>query len=401
LFFLYLCILMKRFLLIWITCLSVLCMSAQTDSLSVSLLTCGPGQEVYNLFGHSAIRVKNAATGVDYVFNYGIFSFKTPNFALRFTLGQTDYQLGVQYYDDFVYNYAMQGRFVHEQVLSLTDEEKLKLAKLLDENYLPQNRIYRYNYFYDNCSTRPRDMVEKAVSGQVVYTEDMDTPQKSLSFRGLVHDYTKRNAWSRFGIDLLLGSEADKPISRRLSMFVPFLLEQYFSTAQKTDATGKSLCLVSEERTIIEQDESDWPSHTPFTPMRVFLLLFIVVAALTIWGIKQQKSLWWLDLLLFFAAGVAGCIIAFLVAFSEHPAVSPNYLLFVFHPLHLLVLPWMLRKVKKLQRCPYMVANAVVLTLFIVFWAIIPQKFPIEVLPLALVLLVRSISNIILSYRKA
>lgn len=397
----YLCTLMKRFLIILLTCLSAFSMRAQTDSLTVSLLTCGPGQEVYNLFGHSAIRVKNEATGVDYVFNYGIFSFNTPNFVLRFTLGQTDYQLGVQYYDDFVYNYELQGRFVHEQLLNLNTEEKLKLAMLLEENYLPENRMYRYNYFYDNCSTRPRDMIEKAVNGKVVYQEEMDTPIEGLTYRGLVHDYTKRKAWSRFGIDLLLGSEADKPISRRASMFIPFLLEQYFSTAQKTDLQQRSSGLISETQTIIEQDESDWPSPTPLTPMRVFLLLFIVVAALTIWGIRHQKSLWGLDLLLFAAAGIAGCIIAFMVAFSEHPAVSPNYLLFVFHPLHLLCLPWILKKVKKLQRSRYMVLNAVILTLFIIFWVLIPQKFPIEVLPLASVLLVRSISNIILSYRKA
>ena len=397
----YLCTLMKRFLYIFITFFFVMSLRAQTDSLTVSLLTCGPGQEVYNLFGHSAIRVKNEATGVDYVFNYGIFSFNTPNFVLRFTLGQTDYQLGVQYYDDFVYNYEMQGRFVHEQLLNLNTEEKLKLAMLLEENYLPENRMYRYNYFYDNCSTRPRDMIEKAVNGTVVYQEEMDTPIEGLTYRGLVHEYTKRKAWSRFGIDLLLGSEADKPISRRVSMFIPFLLEQYFSSAQKVDLQQRSSGLITETHTIIPQDESDWPSPTPFTPMRVFLLLFIVVAALTIWGIRHQKSLWGLDLLLFATAGIAGCIIAFMVAFSEHPAVSPNYLLFVFHPLHLLCLPWILKKVKKLQRSRYMVLNAVILTLFIIFWVLIPQKFPIEVLPLASVLLVRSISNIILSYRKA
>lgn len=392
---------MKRILYIIFFCLTVLSLKAQSDSLTVSLLTCGPGQEVYNLYGHSAIRVRNEATGVDYVFNYGIFSFNTPNFVMRFTLGQTDYQLGVQYYEDFVYNYEWQGRFVHEQVLNLSTEEKLKLAMALEENYKPENRMYRYNYFYDNCSTRPRDMIEKAVNGEVIYTEDMNTPLEGLTYRGLVHEYAKRNAWSRFGIDLLLGSEADKPISRRASMFIPFLLEQYFSTAQRTDLQGNRSSLITEEHTIIEQDESDWPSPTPFTPMRVFLLLFIVVATLTIWGIRRRKSLWGLDLVLFAAAGIAGCIIAFMVAFSEHPAISPNYLLFVFHPLHLFCLPWILRKVKNLQRSWYMGTNAVILTLFIIFWALIPQKFPIEVLPLASVLLVRSISNLILSYRKA
>lgn len=392
---------MKRLLVILFTFLSVLSMKAQSDSLRVSLLTCGPGQEVYNLFGHSAIRVKNEATGVDYVFNYGIFSFNTPNFVLRFCLGQTDYQLGVQYYDDFVWNYQMQGRFVHEQVLNLTEQEKLQLVAALEENYLPENRIYRYNYFYDNCATRPRDMVERAINGEVRYTEDMDTPQKALTYRGLVHEYTTKQPWSRFGIDLLLGSEADKPISRRASMFVPFYLEEYFHTAQKADLQGRNSGLIAEELEITAQDESDWASPTPLTPMRVFLLLFILVAALTAWGIKQGRSLWGLDLLLFFVAGIAGCIIAFMVLFSEHPAVSPNYLLLLLHPLHLIFLYHIVKRVKKLQRSVYLGANMVVILLFLAFWALIPQKFPIEIVPLALILLVRCISNIVLSYRKA
>ena len=392
---------MKRLLVILFTFLSVLSMKAQSDSLRVSLLTCGPGQEVYNLFGHSAIRVKNEATGVDYVFNYGIFSFNTPNFVLRFCLGQTDYQLGVQYYDDFVWNYQMQGRFVHEQVLNLTEQEKLQLVAALEENYLPENRIYRYNYFYDNCATRPRDIVERAINGEVRYTEDMDTPQKALTYRGLVHEYTAKQPWSRFGIDLLLGSEADKPISRRASMFVPFYLEEYFHTAQKADLQGRNSGLIAEELEITAQDESDWPSPTPLTPMRVFLLLFILVAALTAWGIKQGRSLWGLDLLVFAIAGIAGCIIAFMVLFSEHPAVSPNYLLLLLHPLHLIFLYHIVKRVKKLQRSVYLGANMVVILLFLAFWALIPQKFPIEIVPLALILLVRCISNIVLSYRKA
>jgi len=392
---------MKRLLVILFTFLSVLSMKAQSDSLRVSLLTCGPGQEVYNLFGHSAIRVKNEATGVDYVFNYGIFSFNTPNFVLRFCLGQTDYQLGVQYYDDFVWNYQMQGRFVHEQVLNLTEQEKLQLVAALEENYLPENRIYRYNYFYDNCATRPRDMVERAINGEVRYTEDMDAPQKALTYRGLVHEYTTKQPWSRFGIDLLLGSEADKPISRRASMFVPFYLEEYFHTAQKADLQGRNSGLIAEELEITAQDESDWASPTPLTPMRVFLLLFILVAALTAWGIKQGRSLWGLDLLVFAIAGIAGCIIAFMVLFSEHPAVSPNYLLLLLHPLHLIFLYHIVKRVKKLQRSVYLGANMVVILLFLAFWALIPQKFPIEIVPLALILLVRCISNIVLSYRKA
>ena len=129
-------------------------------------------------------------------------------------------------------------------------------------------------------------------------------------------------------------------------------------------------------------------------------LLFVLVAAATIYGIRRGKTLWGLDLILFFCAGIAGCILAFLALFSQHPAVSPNYLLFVFHPLHLFCLPWMINKVRKRQKSWYMRTNCAVLTLFILLWAIIPQRIDLAVLPLALCLLVRSASNLILTLKK-
>lgn len=188
---------------------------ATEDSIRFSLLTCGAGEEIYSLFGHTAIRYENFTRGIDAVFNYGIFSFNTPNFILRFTLGETDYQLGVTSYKQFAYEYTWTGRDVWQQTLNLNAEEKKKLLALLEENYLPQNRIYRYNFFYDNCATRPRDQIERAVQGTLEYADDMTSFQTGISFRDIVHQYTIGHSWARFGIDLCLGSQADKDISRR------------------------------------------------------------------------------------------------------------------------------------------------------------------------------------------
>ncbi|MCR4764978.1 MAG: DUF4105 domain-containing protein [Bacteroidaceae bacterium] len=369
------------------------------DTWEVSLITCGPGVEVYNQFGHSAIRMKNTSRDIDLIYNYGIFSFDIPNFELRFTLGQTDYQLGIQYYKDFVDWYAYCNRDVREQVINLSMEEKNTLIKLLNENYKPQNRVYRYNFFYDNCATRPRDLIEKCLQGQLQYADDMVSTSTGQSFRSVVHEFTTNNAWSQFGIDLCLGSEADKPISRRLMMFIPLYLEQYFNQAViHTDEGTPNKPLVTENRDIVVIDAANKVHpDTPFTPFRCFTLLFIIVAGLSIYGIKQQKSLWGLDLLLFATAGIAGCMLTFLATFSEHPTVSPNYLLLLFQPLHLLLLPWFIRKVKKMQKSRYMVALTIELTLFIILWVVIPQKFPLAALPLALCLLVRSTSNWLLS----
>ena len=370
---------------------------ATEDSIRFSLLTCGAGEEIYSLFGHTAIRYENFTRGIDAVFNYGIFSFNTPNFILRFTLGETDYQLGVTSYKQFAYEYTWTGRDVWQQTLNLNAEEKKKLLALLEENYLPQNRIYRYSFFYDNCATRPRDQIERAVQGTLEYADDMTSFQTGISFRDIVHQYTIGHSWARFGIDLCLGSQADKDITRRQMMFAPFYLKDFLAKAQLKNAQGMERPLVSSEDHIIQSPQQTSTEEAP-SPLQTAFLLFTIVTIVTAYGIYRRKSLWLLDLLLFLAAGVAGCILAFLASFSQHPAVSPNYLLFLFHPLHLLCLPWMIKRVRKKEKSIYMWANIILLTFFILLWGIIPQEFNLAVLPLALSLWIRSASNLYLTY---
>ena len=139
------------------------------DSIRLSLLTCAPGEEIYSYFGHTAIRYEEPSKGIDWVFNYGIFNFGAPNFIFRFALGQTDYILGGMNYDRFAAEYIFDERSVWQQTLNLTPEEKQKLLALLIENSRPENRVYRYNFFYDNCATRPRDKIEESIQGKVIY----------------------------------------------------------------------------------------------------------------------------------------------------------------------------------------------------------------------------------------
>ena len=369
---------------------------ADSDSIRISLLTCAAGEEIYSLFGHTALRYENYTRGTDVVFNYGIFDFSAPNFVLRFALGETDYRLGTSSYERFIAEYSYLGRDVWQQVLNLKQDEKVRLVKLLEENYQPENRVYRYNFFYDNCATRPRDMVEKAISGKLVYAEDMDTPQQGTTFRDILRQYSAGHLWSRFGMDLCMGSKADEPISRRVQMFVPFYVQSVFSKARIQDEQGGLRPLVVEERKVVEVEShpaSGWLDR--FTPQWMSCLLFVLTLCCTLYGVWRGKSLWGIDLVLFLAAGLAGCILAFLTLFSQHPAVSPNYLLFVFHPFHLLCLPFFLPRVRRGLTSRYMIANFVVLTFFIVSIAVIPQRFDLAVLPLALSLLVRSGGNLL------
>lgn len=386
-------------LMLWMTGMQA--GAAGEDSLRISLLTCGAGDEIYSLFGHTALRVEDRTTGRDVVYHYGVFDFDTPNFALKFALGETDYQMGMTSYKRFLSEYAWLGRSVEQQVLDLTPEEARRLADRLAENYRPENRVYRYSYFYDNCATRPRDQVEQAVEGHVDYGRDMESRATGQTFRSIMRHYAEGHPWSRFGMDFCLGSKADEPVNLRETMFVPFNVRDYFATAQIAAPDGTARPLTRPTETLVPcPDTHTTQEDQGFTPLRAALLLFAATAGATIYGLKRKRPLWGIDAVLFAAAGLAGIIPAFLVLFSQHPAVSPNYLLLVFHPLHLLCLPWMLRRVSQCRRSRYMAANFTVLTLFILLWAVIPQRFDLAVLPLACCLLVRSGSNLVLSCRK-
>ena len=372
-----------------------------SDSVRVSLLTCAPGTEIYSLFGHTALRYENPGKGEDWVFNYGLFSFDTPNFVYRFVKGETDYQLGVIPYRYFEGEYAMRGSSVYQQELNLTEKEKENVIRLLQENYLPANRVYRYNYFYDNCTTRARDKVEQGIEGEVKYPESVE----KRSFRDIVREYTAGHEWSAFGIDLCLGSEADEPIDERKQMFSPFYMLEFARGAMIHRADTivpfvKSEKLLldfsSEDEELFEKDEEvSWPS--PWTCALVWWVLTFVVTGL---GIKNGKVYWLWDVLLFGAQGLGGCIVAFLFFFSVHPTVGSNWLLVMLNPLPLFYMPFMVYKAIKGKTDAFHVVNTIVLTLFIILMPMVQQKFNPTVLPLALNLLTCSVGHLIIYNRR-
>ena len=220
----------------------------QRDSIRFSLLTCAPGPVVYELFGHTAIRYQNFTRSTDIVFNYGMFDFDTPNFSYRFAKGQADYQLGINSIDGFRRSYARRSSSVYEQELNLTANEKLRLQQALFVNYQPENRVYRYNYFYNNCTTCARDQIEKCINGKVIYPEG----QTGKSFRSVIHEYTVRSPWDELGIDLLLGAEADEEIGVREQMFAPFYLRDFFAEAVVVTPGGEKRPLVVRETKIVD-----------------------------------------------------------------------------------------------------------------------------------------------------
>ena len=312
---------------------------AQTDSIEIGLITCSPHEEVYSLYGHSALRYHDLRTGEDIVFNYGIFNFEKPHFVLRFVFGLTDYELGIVPTKPFCDYYRKWGSQVSEQMLNLTADEKNRITQALAENLRPENKVYRYNYFYDNCSTRPRDIIERCVSGKIEYAE---RPDYTPTYRELIHDHTQGHPWARFGNDMLLGVKADMKTDMRQQEFLPEHLMADFDGAAIMSDDGRRP-LVSQKRTLVEPGVQIVEKEFPLSPMQCAVVLLGVscLIAAAEWRRHRTFVLW--DGLLMLLQGLSGCIIL-VMFFSQHPTTSTNLLITLLNPLPLFFIPQVLRR---------------------------------------------------------
>lgn len=315
---------------------------AYFDSVEVSLLTCAPHEEIYSLYGHTALRWHDMHTGEDLAFNWGIFNFNKPFFALRFVFGLTDYELGVTAFEPFATYYRRWGSMVSEQVLNLSSVEKARLQKLLAENYRPENRVYRYNYFYDNCSTRPRDMIERCLDGKVEYERRQDYEP---TFRQMIREKTNRHEWATEGNDLLLGVRADLKTSRQEQEFLPENLLYDFDRAQIRGNDGSLRPLVKNRRMAVEPGVQLVERDFFLSPVAVGVILLVV--SLLIFAVEWKRRricvLW--DATLMFFIGLAGCVL-FVMLFSQHPCTTTNLQVLLLNPIHLFFIPSVVRRRK-------------------------------------------------------
>ena len=309
------------------------------DSIEVSLITCSPHEEIYSLYGHSALRWhdlhnEGPTAGQDLVFNWGLFDFKKPYFVLRFVFGLTDYELGVIPFERFVPYYKRWGCSITEQVISLTNEEKHSLKKALADNLRQENKVYRYNFFYDNCSTRPRDIIERNVNGKIEWPDREDyTP----SFRDMVRECNRNHDWSRFGNDILLGLKADLKTTRTEQEFLPLNLMQDMALAQ-IYVNGEYRPLVKEQRNIalpgVQIIEPDWI----LSPTETAIILVLIALCILFVEWKQKKRFVWWDVTLMLVQSAIGIVLTVMI-FSQHPTTSLNLNILLFNPLPIFFIP--------------------------------------------------------------
>lgn len=354
-----------------------------SDQAEISVITCGPYQgELYSAFGHSAIRVYDPATRTDLALNYGIFDFDQPNFYLNFTRGHLLYKLGVYPYDLFRDHYIAQNRYVHEQVLNLTQPQKQKVFDYLYWNAQPENVNYLYDYFYNNCATKVRDVLVTVFKDSVTF--DGSYIKTDYTIRDLTDIYLAQQPWGDLGIDICLGLPMDKTATPYEYMFLPDYIESGFNNAT---LGGKPL--VKETHIVYAAT----PEETPFSlfhPWIVFGTFFLFVLALTWFDWKRKKLSHWFDITLFFMVGLIGLLLFILWVATDHNAAANNFNLLWAFPVHAFA-GWMIfsKKRQEFVRKYFTVTGIVLITLLIV-WVALPQQLNIFLIPVVAALAVRA-----------
>jgi len=364
-----------------------------SDSAKISLLTNTPWDgAVYALYGHTGIRVHDPLNQVDVVFNYGLFDFDSSNFIYRFAKGETDYSVWYTSTKNYVAGYQSRGIGITEQILNLSGKEKQNIFDALLINSLPENKVYRYNYFYDNCSTRPRDIIENNIEGNIHYTET----GKNQSYRDLVHECVNSQPWVRFGIDLVIGADADKTITDRQKDFLPSYLMNAYSGAKIENPDGSSRNLILSEYQLVKPTNLSFSEKNPDYPFFAGLILLIISIFISYLNYKKGKyplsKIF--DAFLFLVAGIAGSIIFFLMYFSEHPCTNPNWNIVWLNPVQFVFA--FLFLIKSLSKVTYYYhfINFAALILFLLAWFLIPQYLELSFIPYILTLMIRSGINI-------
>ncbi|MCD2422897.1 DUF4105 domain-containing protein [Niabella pedocola] len=293
----------------------------------ISVLTCGTGDELYTSFGHTAVRVVDSLHGTDIVYNYGTFDFNDPDFYTKFTLGKLLYLLDAEDFDQFLYSYSREGRRVTEQVLQLDPVDAKKIRAFLETNRLPENRAYRYDFLFDNCATRVRDIFPATLDTSFHFGPALDG--KRLRFREVIDQYLEGKPWQGLGIDIILGRPVDAPMSDFHSMFLPDYLYNGLQHARYRGHTFVSSQVLLKEKIAA-------PAHTVNVPFLVFLLVLLLVLAVHFIPLLHRcRKL--VTAAILFITGLIGLQLLFMWFFTNHQSCAYNWNILWAMPLNAII----------------------------------------------------------------
>lgn len=377
-------------LVLFFATLCLVLFSNNTNALTLSpkakayIITCAPSDAIYGYFGHSAIRIADSVNQVDVVYNYGTFDFETPYFYVKFTRGKLDYMISVSTYEHFKYYY---DKYVQRpftlQKLNLDSAEVNTLYQLLENNHKPENRFYRYDFFFDNCSSRLRDMLEKALPNKIIFS---DTLNNKKTYRQRIAEYLKISPWLHLAIDVALGLPTDQIADHKGVMFLPDYL--YLACEKATIKTAEG-----QVKPLVIAKNGDAPYGAPFPKgweyiaLWVFGIAGIYISTRPATTLNQFRFTLYTDFITFSIFTLAGLLVLLLWFGTEHKACQYNLNILWLLPIHAFLV---FTKPKNLEKYKWIwLAGLVLNATFLLFMFWLPQKFNTLVLPLALFIVSR------------
>ena len=359
---------------------------AQNDlcHLQVSLLTCTPGKELYSTFGHSAFRITDSVSKSDIVYNYGTFNFDEPGFYTKFIRGKLLYYLSTEEFNSFKNSYQQENRGITEQVLNLSCTENYNMLMLLQANLMAENRFYKYDFLFDNCTTRLRDLVKKTADTSVHFGNVL---QEKKTFRDLIYEYLNYNdkQWSKLGIDILLGSPTDATIESEQVMFLPdYLLKSFDST------TIDSRPLVIDKHNLFELNLPHVTINLFTHPLFIFTCVFLLIILLSFSkNTFINRVLNSLDGFIFFITGLLGILMLFMWLGTDHLMCRNNFNLLWAWPTNVVAAFYL--HSKKSAATKYFLVYAVFNLVLFACWFFLPQHMNPALIPLIAILIFRSL----------
>jgi Domain of unknown function (DUF4105) len=348
-----------------------------SDSAYISLWTVEPGNELYSIFGHSAIQVRDVAKNVNKVYNYGTFDFETPNFYGKFMRGQLPYYLNIEPYRYFEASNLREYRTMTEQVLNLDNGQRQRLFDLLETNARDENKFYHYEFFYDNCATRIRDIFQETMFHSINW--DSTHMRKDMTMRKLLHEQLVTMPWSEFGIDLVLGTPCDRRPIGQDYMFLPKYLHDVVGNSKKSDGAK----LVQGERQVTPPPHMAAIGESPYTGPIWIMGLVALIGILSMFHPTIRKVFDWI---FWPTLSLIGVLILGLWFFTEHNATKGNLNLVWAFPLHIL---FFARRHTSEWAKNYFKGLGMVCIIMLLLWKFLPQQLPVGIIPILVLISVK------------
>jgi hypothetical protein len=354
-----------------------------SDTTEISVLTCGPGEELYSTFGHSAFRIKDRLNHLDIVYNYGMFDFNAPNFYTNFAKGKLIYKLGRNRFSNFYEQYQNENRAINEQVLNLDTAQKKKLITFLEHNAQPENASYQYDFFYNNCATKIRSVLEDVFPSQLQFNDSHITT--SYTMRQLINNNVPYNTWANVGINIALGSVIDVNATTDEYQFLPEYIYKAFDNASINNEpliNGNSVLLKKNDA--IHQN-----TNFLFSPILIVSSISILILLITFKDYKKKKRTKFLDFVLLFTTGIIGILVLLLWLATNHGTTANNLNILWAFPPNLVVSFFMFRKENIKWKEYYFTVLMVLIITQALVWCFKIEEFSIALTPLFIALGIR------------